>query len=467
MKFPLSHSRPLRAVLALLLLALAACAGPGLSRFESGARADAQVYDVIVVGAGLSGLTTAKDLIRARRSVLVLEATGRIGGRALTDGSFPVPIDLGAAWLHGADANPLTAVADWLNFHRAPSNLDGPVFIGNGRLAASEAKAFRAAYEKTEEAMAQARAEGRDQAVSDFLPEDQEYRALIAANIGPLESGAEAGKTSSADAAAFQADPDDFLSEGIGTFVARFGRDVPVQLNTPVTAIRYGDELGGEVLVEAGPGRSYRGRRVVITVSTGVLAARRIAFHPELPEWKWKAIHGLPMGLLNKIIFQFTGNAFPGEGDSEWVLYQRPGPPDGHDSGVMAFVIKPLGANLAVGFYGADQARRFEALGDQAAIDHAKAALADMYGPGVVARIRDSATKVTRWGQNPWTLGSYSAALPGASKMHAELAKPVADRVFFAGEAAGPPEFNGSLAAAYVAGLQASRGVQESLAGKK
>jgi hypothetical protein len=48
--------------------------------------------------------------------------------------------------------------------------------------------------------------------------------------------------------------------------------------------------------------------------------------------------------------------------------------------------------------------------------------------------------------------------------MHAELARPVADRVFFAGEACGPPEFNGSLAAAYVAGLQASRQVQASLA---
>ena len=81
----------------------------------------------------------------------------------------------------------------------------------------------------------------------------------------------------------------------------------------------------------------------------------------------------------------------------------------------------------------------------------------------MVAHIRNDATRVTRWGQNPWSLGSYSAALPGASKMHTVMARPVADRVFFAGEACGPPEFNGSLPAAFVSGLEASRAVQESL----
>ncbi len=48
--------------------------------------------------------------------------------------------------------------------------------------------------------------------------------------------------------------------------------------------------------------------------------------------------------------------------------------------------------------------------------------------------------------------------------MHAEMARPVADRVFFAGEACGPAEFNGSLPAAFISGLQASRAVQASLA---
>ena len=221
---------------------------------------------------------------------------------------------------------------------------------------------------------------------------------------------------------------------------------------------------GGGVLVETAAGK-YHARRVVVTVSTGVLAARRIAFAPELPEWKWEAIRGLPMGLLNKIIFRFDDDILPHEADSEWVLHQQSPPPETGEPEVMAFVVKPLGSKLIVGFFGGTQAARFEKLGDKAAADYAKAALTQMYGPELVARIRNDQTKATHWGQNPWTLGAYSAALPGASRMHEELAKPVDDLVFFAGEAAGPVEYNGSLASAYISGLQASRAVQASLAG--
>ncbi len=468
MKIQFTISRQAVSGLALLLLTLAGCAGPESRRTGSGPAATTPVYDVIVVGAGLSGLTTAKELIRAKHSVLVLEATNRIGGRTITDRSFSVPIDFGAAWIHGTDKNPLTKIVDELNFRREKTKLDGRVFIGNHQLNDEEMKALEKDTEVAEDQMAQAAKAGRDQAVSDFVPSRSVYRALIASNIGPLESGAEADKTSSADSAAFHSEPDDFVAEGIGAFVARFGRDVPVQLNSPVTAIRYGGDAGNGVVVEtrsgSGAAQTYRGRRVVVTVSTGILAARRIVFAPELPDSKWEAIRSLPMGLLNKVVFEFPKDVFANEVTSEWVLHQRPGQPAGRTPEVMAFVIKPLGADMAVGFYGADQARDFEKRGDQAAIDYAKAALTDMYGKEVVSRILDKKTKVTHWGQDPWTLGAYSAALPGKSAMHAELAKPVGDRVFFAGEACGPPEFNGSLAAAYVAGREASRLIVESLA---
>ncbi len=458
----------------LLFLGLPGCTAPA-EHTPARASVVAPEPDVIVVGAGLAGLTTAKDLIRAGKTVLVLEATDRIGGRAHTDRTFAASkdngatkwlhgIDLGAGWIHGADHNPLRGLVDELGFTRAPSKLDGAVFVGSHRLTPEELQAFHAAAEQTEEAMEKARHAGLDLPVSEFLPKSSAYRFLVGANVGPLESGSDISKTSSVDAVAMDTDPDDFVREGIGTMVTRFGRDVPVQLNSPVTAIRYGAEAGGGVLVETAAGK-YHARRVVVTVSTGVLAARRIAFAPELPEWKWEAIRGLPMGLLNKIIFRFDDDILPHEADSEWVLHQQSPPPETGDPEVMAFVVKPLGSKLIVGFFGGTQAARFEKLGDKAAADYAKAALTQMYGAELVARIRDDQTKATHWGQNPWTLGAYSAALPGASKMHAELAKPVDDLVFFAGEAAGPVEYNGSLASAYISGLQASRAVQASLAG--
>lgn len=452
-----------------VLLGLFLCLGPAVRA------ADAPVPDVIVVGAGLSGLTVAKDLRRAGKTVLVLEAADRIGGRAHTDRTFGAPIelgatkwlhgiDLGAGWIHGADQNPLRALVDEFGFSRAPTKLDGAVFVGSHRLSPEEHQAFETALEQTEDAMEKARNAGLDRPASEFLPKSSAYRSLVAGNIGPLESGSDIAQTSSVDAVAFQADPDDFVREGIGTLVEHFGRDVPVQLNSAVTAIRYGVAIGGGVLVETASAK-YRARRVVVTVSTGVLAAHHIAFAPELPAWKWEAIRGLPMGVLNKIIFRFDEDILPNEPVSEWVLHQQSPPPERGDPEVMAFVVKPLGSKLIVGFFGGTQARRFEQLGDQAAADYAKAALAEMYGPALVSRIRNDQTKATHWGQNPLTLGAYSAALPGASKLHAALAKPVDDLVFFAGEATGPVEYNGSLAAAYVSGLQASRAVQASLAG--
>ena len=59
--------------------------------------------DVIVVGAGAAGLEAARQLRAHGRSVLVLEARDRVGGRVLTqhDPRIPLPIELGAEFIHG------------------------------------------------------------------------------------------------------------------------------------------------------------------------------------------------------------------------------------------------------------------------------------------------------------------------------------------------------------------------------
>ncbi len=56
------------------------------------------------LGAGAAGLAAARSLVDAGRSVVVLEARERIGGRVFTrhDRSTHVPIELGAEFIHGA-----------------------------------------------------------------------------------------------------------------------------------------------------------------------------------------------------------------------------------------------------------------------------------------------------------------------------------------------------------------------------
>ncbi|MGH9399854.1 MAG: flavin monoamine oxidase family protein [Thermoanaerobaculia bacterium] len=439
----------------MLAVGLASWAGCGGARPRP-ATATGGSHDVIIVGAGVAGLTAAKELRKASRSVLVLEAQDRIGGRAHVDSkTFSVPIDYGAGWLHGVDKNPLVPLADKLGLHRVDTDLDGPIFVGDRLATDEEAAACGATWERLEAALEEAAGAGKDPSPAELIPSDAPCAELMLDNVGRFEAGAEIEDTSTIDAALFDSGNDDFIREGIGTFVAAYGKDVPVRLGAVVTRIEHGR---AGVTVHLASGERFSGRRVLVTVSTGVLAAGKIAVDPPLPQWKLDAIAGLPMGLLNKIVMQFKSDIFGDTKPNSWTLWDGPG----HDN--IAFVIKPLSAPIAIAFYGAKQAAEFEQ-DDAAALAHAKDALKKMYGPRVDSEFEKSA--LTKWGQNPWTMGSYSAARPGASKMHAVMARPVDDRVFFAGEACARPVFNGSLAGAFESALDASRLLVQSLAGNQ
>jgi len=119
-------------------------------------------------------------------------------------------------------------------------------------------------------------------------------RRLVVANAGPLESAAELDQTSAVDASHFEAGEDDLTDQGMGAFVRKLGAGVPVCTNSPVTEIRYG-QSEPELTVVA-RGREYKGKYVLVTVSTGVLQAGKIRFTPPLPTWKTDAINDLPMG---------------------------------------------------------------------------------------------------------------------------------------------------------------------------
>ena len=79
----------------------------------SAANVNAAVKDekIIVVGAGVAGLETAKALRDAGYDVTVLEARDRLGGRTYTSKKWAdCPIDLGASWIHGPEGHPLTPI---------------------------------------------------------------------------------------------------------------------------------------------------------------------------------------------------------------------------------------------------------------------------------------------------------------------------------------------------------------------
>ena len=71
----------------------------------------AQSREVLVIGAGIAGLTAARDLAVDGYDVAILEARERIGGRIWTSHELGLPADLGASWIHGFEDNPIARLA--------------------------------------------------------------------------------------------------------------------------------------------------------------------------------------------------------------------------------------------------------------------------------------------------------------------------------------------------------------------
>ena len=68
--------------------------------------------DIAVIGAGAAGIAAARRLATTRARFVVLEASGRIGGRGFTDTeTVGVAYDRGAHWIHQPDLNPVTPLA--------------------------------------------------------------------------------------------------------------------------------------------------------------------------------------------------------------------------------------------------------------------------------------------------------------------------------------------------------------------
>ncbi len=384
--------------------------------------------DVVIIGAGSSGLNAAHRLQQLGKKVVVIEARGRIGGRAYTDTeTFGFPFDRGCAWLHKADDNPYTPLAkQWgYTLQEHDTTLEGLYF--RDREASAEMRQLSARIEMGLDTKIAKVGRKKDAAASTAMRKKSEIDEAVATFHGPMSSAVDLDELSAKDYLTIGTDvpPNLLIKEGYGSLVAQFGKDIPVSLNSPARRIRYG---GNGVQVDTDHG-TLTAKACIVTSSTGVLAAEKIRFDPPLPPWKEDAIAGLPMGLLAKIPLQFSKPEFRYQAFQD-VLRENIGKRD------IYFLCWPFHLNLLVGFVGGDFAWELSAAGEEEAVDFAKNSVRSIFGSDADKYfVKGSFTK---WASDPWALGAYAAAIPGSAGAREGLRRPLADRVFFAGEACAP-----------------------------
>ena len=397
--------------------------------------------EVIVIGAGAAGIGAARRLRSAGIDVTILEADSRPGGRCITDTvSLGQPFDRGGSWIHSAAVNPLAPLAQEYGFtiiEDQPKAVRA-VAIGDRRLDTGA----RDAYALAMEALLGAEPPATDDPpMANFVP-DSPWGTYVRHVIAAL-SGVDADACSSTDFHAFIEAPGEWLlAEGQGSLLARLGQGLPVRLDTPVTGIDYHSD---PIRVQT-PDGVLEAARVIVTVSTGALAAGHIHFTPELPSDLIDAIHGLPLGLLNKIGLAVRPDSVLADPDT--VMAWHPST----DAAVMyraGFTRRPV----VCAFVGGRFADALEQDGPGAATAICREGLAALYGHDVLRDIER--TTETAWRSHPFALGAYSTALPGAAGARSVLARGIDQRVLLAGEAVHDTLFS-TVGGAWDSGIRAA-----------
>lgn len=380
--------------------------------------------DIVVIGAGAAGIAAARHIVAANRSVVVVEATDRIGGRCMTDSAtFAVPFDRGARWLHDPDGNPMVKLAREAGLEVFPAPPGQKIRIGRRNARAGETEDFLATLVRANRAIDDA-AHGRtDIACADALPKDLgDWAATVAFVLGPSATGKDLRDLSAQDQFRAQERMSAIACrQGLGTLLAKLAGSIPVALSTPVTRVAWG---GRDVTVETGAGRIVA-RAAIVTVSSNVLTSGHLAFAPDLPKRQLDAASKLSLGSYDRIALQLPGNPL-GLGRDEVVIERSK---DARTALLFANIGEESLCTVDVaGRFGRDLA----AQGEAAMVAFAREWLAKLYGSDAVAKVEKTAA--THWDAAPFALGAMSAASPGGQPSRRVLAEPFGN-VFIAGEA--------------------------------
>ncbi len=398
--------------------------------------------EVAIIGGGAAGIAAGRRLHDAGIDCLIVEARDRLGGRAFTvAGPGRHALDLGCGWLHSADQNEWTAIARAQG--RTIDDTPPPWARSSVGFRPGEQQDYHRAFDAFERRIGALAVAERDVAVAAALEPGARWNGLIGAVVTFI-SGGEAAEVSALDYENYaHTDVNWRVVEGYGATIAAHGEGVPAAFGAAVRRI---DHSGRRLKIETATG-TIAADRAIVTLPTTVLAAMETLFAPALPG-KIAAAHDLPLGLDDKL-FIALDRAEEFEKDSR--LF---GAKD--DSRTAAYHIRPFGRPMIEAFFGGANARALEAEGEGAFFDFAVTELTEFFGNDLAGRLKP--ITMHRWAADPFARGAYSYAVPGRAGRRAELAAPVDDRLFFAGEACSRHDYS-TAHGAYRTGLAAAEQV--------
>ncbi|XP_042498769.1 polyamine oxidase 6-like [Macadamia integrifolia] len=443
-----------------------------------------QTPSVIIVGAGMSGISAAKTLSDAGiKDILILEATDRIGGRIHKTNFAGLSVEMGANWVEGvggSEVNPIWTMAKNLKlktYHSDYDNLSSNTYKQKGGL--YKKSVAQASLDRADEAttfstnLSLSLSVHRDEDISvlaaqrlsnhvpstpidmavDYYGNDYEFaeppRVTSLQNTRPLPTFTNYGED-----VYFVADPRGY--ESVVHFVAKqflttnnasLITDPRLKLNKVVREIRYSRS---GVIVKTEDGSIYRAGYVMVSTSIGVLQTKLINFQPDLPSWKIMAMYQFDMSIYTKIFLKFPYKFWPTGNGTEFFLYAHER--RGYYTIWQQLEMEYPGANALLVTVTDDESRRIEQQPDSATKAEIMKVLRDMFGNHI-----PEATDilVPKWWSNRFFKGTFSNWPIGVSRYEFDQIRAQVGRVYFTGEHTSE-HYNGYVHGAYLAGIDSA-----------
>ena len=389
------------------------------------------ILDVIVVGAGISGLYAAYLLKNEGYHVKVLEASNTYGGRikSLT-GFSKSPIELGAEFIHGK----YSVLYDLLEyFEEELIEIKGKNYLWYQNELLSENKAAQnPKIEKAFDFMDNSwRYRGMDMTAEEYLikrPFDDSVRQIL--EVFALEYGTSNEKIGMRSLAMNEsqwvAGDQHFKLKSpmlniLREFIESLGQDIVY--NTAVNKIKHENE---EITVLSENQTTFTCKKIVCTIPLSMLKKGIIQFSPDLPADKKAAIATLGMDSGVKVFLKFNDKFWK---NNMWELF-------GTKSSPLYYNLFPgtqSDENVLVAYMMGKYAEQFIAKGNQA-ISELVLELDHIFGDKQASNNLENSL-IMNWKNEKYIEGAYSFDTPFSEGKREILAQTINNRIFFAGEA--------------------------------